>query len=189
MAANEPDYHLLAEYVVLTAHREQLDIVELQLKRYMDRLIDVLRQERPEEDAPAPAPRYPRTNNGILRAARIEALMAALAAARWNKCQAAKLLGINTKTIYNWLRTFGITEKDTAGVKASRDDVRPWNLTERDIILDRMAVQRGNKESVARELGITPKTLYYKLTEYGAYSTLEGDLVNWRNGKTAERKT
>ena len=114
--------------------------------------------------------------------------MAALAATGWNKRAAAKLLGVQTKTLYNWLSTYGMTEKDTAGVSMQPEDVKPWADTEREIVLQRMAAQRGNKEHVAKELGITPKTLYDKLKKYEVYSIEEGDLVNWRNGKAAERK-
>ena len=41
-----------------------------------------------------------------------------LASVRWNKTRAAKILGVNTKTMYNYIRRYGVDRIRTAGLES-----------------------------------------------------------------------
>ncbi len=58
------------------------------------------------EDRMGPPPVVPRP--GTMREARIDALRRALASCRGSKAEAARILGLNVKTVFNLMRQSGI---------------------------------------------------------------------------------
>jgi len=186
----------IAHDALIESHRELLKTIEMTTRAYIVNLIralghHALPDELQEEASGEILPGSPRQDDGLLVSARRQAVLEALAATRWCKQRAAKLLGVNTKTLYNWISEFGVSRADALALTVNAQDVIRWDDIAKRLVLEQMKLKQGNKMAVARILGCNPKTLYSKLKEIGVYCEGDGDTINWgRNGgaKKAECK-
>jgi DNA-binding NtrC family response regulator len=151
----------MAHDVLIESHRDLLTVLTNSLLEYAEHLARLLAHGLPEEDGTLIA----RENYNLdLARNRRAALAAAWRAAEGNKYEAARMLGITPKTVYNWRRELGLTWEEVRSIPVPRI-VRSWASIERDLVREALEESKGNKFMAARSLGIDVKTLYRKLSE------------------------